>query len=150
VTIAISKAIEGRHLRELRKALRPAVLRLQRRKSGSEETLRWSKGDLTSVPPRKEWPLGSARDIAVSRQDLRLMALPSLSFGISLRQHPAELFEEPDLEFESVFLQQPVCLSGERRGCTRKAPQFGGILRVAGNVRRDAQLANRASLGSRP
>ena len=33
------------------------------------------------------------------------MALPSLSFGISLRQHPAELFEERDLEFETVFLQ---------------------------------------------
>jgi hypothetical protein len=36
------------------------------------------------------------------------MALPSLSFGISLRQHPAELFEERDLEFESVFLQRRV------------------------------------------
>jgi hypothetical protein len=36
------------------------------------------------------------------------MALPSLSFGISLRQHPAEPFEEQDLEFESVFLQRRV------------------------------------------
>jgi hypothetical protein len=36
------------------------------------------------------------------------MAPPSLSFGISLRQHPAELFEERDLEFESVFLQRGV------------------------------------------
>jgi hypothetical protein len=33
------------------------------------------------------------------------MALSSLSFGIFLRQHPAELFEERDLEFETVFLQ---------------------------------------------
>jgi hypothetical protein len=73
------------------------------------------------------------------------MALPSLSFGISLRQHPAELFEERDLEFESVFLQQPVCLSGERRGCTGKAPHFGRILRVVGDVRRDVPAANRAS-----
>jgi hypothetical protein len=73
------------------------------------------------------------------------MALPSLSFGISLRQHPAELFEERDLEFESVFLRQAVCLCGERRGCTRKAPHFGGILRETGDVRRDAQAANRAS-----
>jgi hypothetical protein len=41
-------------------------------------------------------------------QDLSLMAPPSFSFGISLRQHPAELFEERDLEFESVFLQRRV------------------------------------------
>ena len=33
---------------------------------------------------------------------------PSLSFGISLRQHRVELFEERDLEFESVFLQRRV------------------------------------------
>jgi hypothetical protein len=39
--------------------------------------------------------------------------------------------------FESCFLQQPVCLSGEPRGCKRKAPHFGGGLRVAGDVRRD-------------
>src|SRR5712671_5659832 len=38
-----------------------------------------------------------------------------------------------DQRFESAFLQQSVCLSGERRGCTRKAPHFGGILRVAGD-----------------
>jgi len=38
-----------------------------------------------------------------------------------------------------------VCLSGERRGCTGKAPHFGGILRVAGDVRRDVQAANLAS-----
>jgi hypothetical protein len=50
-----------------------------------------------------------------------------------------------DQEFESAFLQQPVCLSGERRGCTRKAPHFGGILRVAGDLRRDVQAANRDS-----
>src|ERR1700680_1828527 len=41
-----------------------------------------------------------------------------------------------DRGFESGFLQQPVCLSGEPRGCKRKAPQFGGGLRVAGDVRR--------------
>ena len=50
-----------------------------------------------------------------------------------------------DREFESAFLQQPVCLSGERPGCTGKAPHFGGILRVAGDVRRDVEAANRAS-----
>jgi hypothetical protein len=50
-----------------------------------------------------------------------------------------------DHEFESVFLQQPVCLSGERRGCTGKAPHSGGILREAGDVRRDAQAANQDS-----
>jgi hypothetical protein len=43
------------------------------------------------------------------------------------------------------LLQQAVCLSGERRGCTGKAPHFGGILRVAGDVRRDVQTPNRAS-----
>jgi hypothetical protein len=36
------------------------------------------------------------------------MALPSLSFGIFLRQHSAELFEERELEFETVFLQRRV------------------------------------------
>jgi hypothetical protein len=50
-----------------------------------------------------------------------------------------------DHEFESAFLQQAVCLSGERRGCTGKGPHFGGILRVAGDVRRDVQAANLAS-----
>jgi hypothetical protein len=50
-----------------------------------------------------------------------------------------------DHEFESAFLQQAVCLSGERRDCTGKAPHFGGILREAGDVRRDVQAANRAS-----
>src|SRR5438046_2732742 len=50
-----------------------------------------------------------------------------------------------DREFESGLLQQPVWLSGEPRGCQRKAPHFGGGLRVAGDVRRDAQAANRAS-----
>src|SRR4051812_40131112 len=43
-----------------------------------------------------------------------------------------------DPRFESPFLQQAVCLSGERRGCTGKAPHFGGIPRAAGDVRRDA------------
>jgi hypothetical protein len=47
----LAKAIEGRHLRELRKALRPAVRGSRGEKSGSEEPLRWSKGDSTSVPP---------------------------------------------------------------------------------------------------
>ena len=49
-----------------------------------------------------------------------------------------------DHEFESPLLQQAVCLSGERRDCTGKAPHFGGILRVAGDVRRDVQTSNRA------
>ena len=50
-----------------------------------------------------------------------------------------------DQEFESGFLQQPVCLSGEPRGCMRKAPHFGGGLRVTGDVRRDGQAASRDS-----
>jgi hypothetical protein len=50
-----------------------------------------------------------------------------------------------DREFESAFLQQAVCLSSEPGGCRRKAPHFGGILRVAGDVRRDDQAANRDS-----
>jgi hypothetical protein len=49
-----------------------------------------------------------------------------------------------DHEFESAFLQHAVCLSSEPRGCMRKAPHFGGILRVAGDVRRDVPAANRA------
>jgi hypothetical protein len=52
---------------------------------------------------------------------------------------------ERDRGFESGPLQQAVCLSGERRDCTGKAPQFGGILRVAGDVRRDVHATNRAS-----
>jgi hypothetical protein len=50
-----------------------------------------------------------------------------------------------DQRFESAFLQQPVCLSGEPRGCAGKGPHFGGILRAAGDVRRDVQAANRDS-----
>src|SRR5205823_11515041 len=50
-----------------------------------------------------------------------------------------------DHEFESPLLQQAVCLGRERRGCTGKAPHFGGILRGAGDVRRDVQAANLAS-----
>src|SRR5580704_7753269 len=46
-------------------------------------------------------------------------------------------------KFESPFLQQPVCLSGEPRGCKRKAPHFGGVLRAAGDVRTGVQAANR-------
>jgi hypothetical protein len=49
-----------------------------------------------------------------------------------------------DQRFESAFLQHAVCLSSEPRGCMRKAPHFGGILRVAGDVRRDVPAANRA------
>jgi hypothetical protein len=54
---------------------------------------------------------------------------------------------ERDREFESGFLQQPVCLSGDPRVCRRKVPHFGGVLRVARDVRRDLQAANRASFG---
>jgi hypothetical protein len=50
-----------------------------------------------------------------------------------------------DQRFESAFLQQPVCLSGEPRGWKRKAQHFGGGLRVAGDVRRDVQAVNRDS-----
>jgi hypothetical protein len=47
-----------------------------------------------------------------------------------------------DGEFESYLLQQPVCLSGAPRGCKRKAPHFGGGLRMVGDVRRDVQATN--------
>jgi len=63
-----------------------------------------------------------------------------------LRFQPKETrIHKWDQEFESAFLQQPVCLSGEPRGWKRKAPQFGGILRMAGDLRTDAQAANRGS-----
>ena len=52
------------------------------------------------------------------------------------------LFSERDRWFESAFLQQPVCLSGEPRGYKRKAPHFGGGLRIAGDVRTDVQATN--------
>ena len=52
---------------------------------------------------------------------------------------------ERDRGFESGFPQQPVCLSSEPRGCKRKAPHFGAGLRVAGDVRRDVQAADRDS-----
>jgi hypothetical protein len=63
---------------------------------------------------------------------------------------PATEIKEPppwprDRGFESGFLQQGVYLSSAPRGCRRKAPHFGGILRVAGDVRRDVQAANRDS-----
>src|ERR1700680_2292901 len=44
-------------------------------------------------------------------------------------------------------LQRGVCLSNEPRPDRRKAPHFGGGLRVAGDVRRDVPAANRRSLG---
>jgi hypothetical protein len=47
-----------------------------------------------------------------------------------------------DWKFESGFLQQPVCLSGELRVCRRKAPHFGGGLRAAGDVRTYVLAAN--------
>jgi hypothetical protein len=55
----------------------------------------------------------------------------------------AELHVRWDQRFESAFLQQPVSLSGEPRGCERKVPRFGGCLRVAGDLRRDVQAVNR-------
>jgi hypothetical protein len=55
------------------------------------------------------------------------------------------LLSERDRWFESAFLQQAVCLSGEPRGCRPKAPHFGGGLRLVGDVRRDVPAANRAS-----
>src|SRR5271155_4465261 len=58
--------------------------------------------------------------------------------------HPSERWRSGwDGEFESPLLQQPVCLSGERRGRKRKVPHIGGGLRVAGDVRGDVQAANR-------
>jgi hypothetical protein len=50
-----------------------------------------------------------------------------------------------DQEFESGFLQRGVYLSSAPRGCRRKAPHFGGGLRVAGDVRRDGLAAIRDS-----
>jgi hypothetical protein len=64
--------------------------------------------------------------------------LPSAPRKQSRRRPP-----QGDRGFESTSLQQPVCLSGEPRGCKRKAPHFGGGLRVAGNVRTGVQAANR-------
>jgi hypothetical protein len=51
-----------------------------------------------------------------------------------------------DRKLESISLQRGVRLSSEPRGCRRKAPHFGGGRRVAGDVRRDVQAANRRSL----
>jgi hypothetical protein len=51
-----------------------------------------------------------------------------------------------DRGFESSSLQRRVRLSSEPRGCRRKAPRFGGSLRVTGDVRRDVQAANRRTL----
>jgi hypothetical protein len=65
--------------------------------------------------------------------------------GIHATRFGMAAFPPRDHKFESALLQQAVCLSGKRRGCTGKAPHFGGILRAAGDVRRDAQAANRAS-----
>jgi hypothetical protein len=48
-------------------------------------------------------------------------------------------------KFESTSLQRGVYLSSAPPGCRRKAPHFGGGLRVAGDVRRDVQAANRDS-----
>jgi hypothetical protein len=56
-------------------------------------------------------------------------------------QHP-----QWDQEFESAFLQQPVCLSGDPRVCQRKVPHFGGVLRMVWDVRRDVQASNRDSV----
>jgi hypothetical protein len=71
-----------------------------------DEALSHRPSDQSNQRPRDE---RASADRYATRQDLRLMAPPSLSFGISLRQYPAELFEERDLEFESVFLQRRVC-----------------------------------------
>src|SRR5205085_6396098 len=43
---------------------------------------------------------------------------------------------ERDSQFESASLQRRVSLSSAPWGCRRKAPHFGGGLRVAGDVRR--------------
>ena len=42
--------------------------------------------------------------------------------------------------------QRRVCLSSEPLGCLRKAPEFGGGLRVTGDVRRDVQGTSRRAL----
>jgi hypothetical protein len=65
--------------------------------------------------------------------------------GLSPKETRSRGWDGWDWEFESGFLQQAVCLSSEPRGCKRKAPHFGGGLQVAGDVRRDAQGANRAA-----
>jgi hypothetical protein len=70
---------------------------------------------------------------------------PAPNKELSAKTQNNHLTGKAPYKFESVFLQQPVCLSSERRGCKRKAPHFGGGLRVAGDVRRDVEAANRAS-----
>src|SRR5439155_6916557 len=50
------------------------------------------------------------------------------SLGVAWARHGG------DLDFESTFLQQAVCLSREPRGRKRKAPQFGGGPRSAGDA----------------
>jgi hypothetical protein len=75
--------------------------------------------------------------------------------GAAARERPPEHDAKPgrlclqptgDRGFESCSLQRGVRLSSEPQGCRRKAPHFGGGLRVAGDVRRDVQAANRLSL----
>jgi hypothetical protein len=101
-----------------------------------------------SMTPRRYGPLP---DVPITRRpkltwpDGARVALCSVQPGAPNRCSETRLRRKWDQRFESSFLQQAVCLSGERRGCTGKAPHFGGILRVAGDVRRDVQAANRAS-----
>jgi len=67
---------------------------------------------------------------------------PAERLGIAAACRGGRLFSKRDHEFESGFLQRGVCLSSEPSGCRRKVPHVGGGLRVAGDVRRDAQAAN--------
>ena len=116
--------------------------------ASSHETLRWRKADSNSRSRRERngrWR-GARGQPSPSRErtcanDTIQPIGPTSLFG-NTRQ---TLSRERDREFESAFLQQPVCLSSEPCGYRRKAPHFGGGLRVVGDVRRDAKAANRAS-----
>jgi hypothetical protein len=72
----------------------------------------------------------------------------TISFAVSASRmgRRQSLSQKRDRRFESGFLQQPVCLSGDPRVCQRKVPHFGGVLRMGWDVRRDVQASNRDSV----
>jgi hypothetical protein len=109
--------------------------------SREHRTRRWRKTDPNSRSRlERNSSGGCSGQPSASRSDLKGFGYPCIRIG-----RPTNFRKRWDREFESTSLQQAVCLSGERRGCTGKAPHFGGILQEPGDVRRDAQAANRAS-----
>ena len=92
----------------------------------------------------------AARPIASLSVPLRSSRLGTASCHLRDRsplpvRQPNHLSRPGDAGFESISLQHPVCLSGGPRGCKRKAPHFGGGLRMVGDVRRDVEGENRDS-----